>query len=261
MFRLISTLALSLSCMPLLHADYITEVLSDNPIAYYRFEETSGAVAADTSTAGANHDAAHVNTTLGMPSYGQLGKAADFAGSAAVRITDHVDFDLGTGDFAVELWYQTSITTRGDLLTYKGTGGDFGIHSNSQGADIVSAYHGGFLNTAAGSAANTWHHYVISRDAGTSSFYLDGNLLGSAAHANTLDITNDLLIGSNHGGNPATLAIGFTGQIDEVAFYASPLGATRVSAHFAAAIPEPSTMGLLGLGLLLLARRSRRARR
>ena len=36
-------------------------------------------------------------------------------------------FDRGTGDFAVEMWMNADVTSRGDLFTYKGGGSDFGI--------------------------------------------------------------------------------------------------------------------------------------
>ena len=244
--------------VPGVRADYISEVLADDPIAWYRFEESSGLTAFDSSVSGANHDAVYAGTVTPGASGPTLalGNAADFTPQAAVRITDHADFDLGTGDFSLELWFKADVGTRGDLFTYKGTGGDFGLHSSGAGgSNTVQVFHGGFVSDQAGVAVGSWHHFVLSRASGMSSVYVDGALRETVAHGNTLNITNDLLIGSNHTGDPAARAIGFTGQIDEVAFYNTALDVSRVEAHFAAAIPEPSTLSMLGLGLLLVLRR------
>jgi hypothetical protein len=38
-------------------ADYISEVLSDNPVVYYRFEESSGTTTVNAGSLGATHHA------------------------------------------------------------------------------------------------------------------------------------------------------------------------------------------------------------
>ena len=53
----------------------------------------------------------------------------------------------------------------------------------------------------------------------------------------------------------------FDGTLDEVAIYGTVLSSERLQAHFAAAIPEPGALALLGLGLLALSRRGRRGQR
>lgn len=51
----------------------------------------------------------------------------------------------------------------------------------------------------------------------------------------------------------------FDGLVDEVAIYDYDLGENKVLEHFNAAIPEPTTLALLGLGVAtLLGRRRRR---
>jgi len=50
-----------------------------------------------------------------------------------VQVPDHAAFDFGTGPYAIEMWFNpVNAAIRGDLFTYKGAAGDFGIHVASQ---------------------------------------------------------------------------------------------------------------------------------
>lgn len=242
--------------------DYATLVTDgDNPIGYWRFEETDNTQpAADTATGndGANdgtyrtHNSNEV--TLGQSSaVPRLGSAALFGGGSNVRIPHSAAFDLGTGDFAVELWFKTNDNGRGDLFTYKGTGGDLGIHSNSQsdppGYDgSVSIYNSSFVGQV-GAPLGQWHHYVTTREGSTQYSYLDGKLLDSVAAASSLDIGNDLIIGANHLSDALlSPSIPFDGLIDEVAFYGHSLSAERVRSHYLAAVGHSIGVNFVGEG-------------
>jgi hypothetical protein len=246
---------------------YRTAVLADGATAYYEFDTATPA-----DSAGGDNNGTTVGTvTTGVAgANANLGSAYSFAGNGAVRITDAATFDLGTGPVTVELWFSTAAAARGDLLTYKGAGGDFGIHHNSQAVPAgftggVSTYNSGFVTAGpAGGDLSAWHHYVITRDGGGNwSAYTDGVLRSNGTNANSLTIASDLLIGANHAGDPGTLAIPFNGQIDEVAWYPLSLSPAQVQNHYTlatAAVPEPASAAAVVVGgMLLAARRSRRA--
>jgi Concanavalin A-like lectin/glucanases superfamily len=238
---------------------YRSAVLADGAVAYYEFDETAGTTATD-SSGGDNNGTYLGGYILGEPAgRAGLGSAVNFNGSnARVRIPDSATFDLGTGAFSIELWFNSDSNDRGDLFTYKGAGGDFGLHSGSQAANTVSYFHNSFRTNPAALSGDPWHYLVATRDAfGAVTLYLDGSIAQTGTDSDTMNIVNDLLIGANHDGDPGNLETPFNGSIDEVAIYPVALSAGQVSNHFnLASVPEPSAVSLLLCGLApLFARR------
>jgi Ca2+-binding RTX toxin-like protein len=229
---------------------YDTVVMADNPIAYYRFEEASGTTTQDLATGnGAQNGTIVGNVSRVASATPALGQALSFDGSSTrVRITDSPVFDLGTGAATIEFWFQTNQAGRGDFFTYKGGGGDLGVHWQSNGAARLSLYHNGFKvettnNTTDATtndiAKNEWHHVVITRS-GTgvnqTVLYVDGRAVSKGQDDQTWNIANDLLLGSNHSGDPTNAATFFQGQMDEVAFYNTALTEAQVQKHYDAGL-------------------------
>ncbi|MCA9246764.1 MAG: NPCBM/NEW2 domain-containing protein, partial [Planctomycetales bacterium] len=226
---------------------FADQVRNDAAIAFYQFDEAAGATIADSSAAGASHPGTiQGGVNLGVASVNaQLGTAADFVGGN-VRIGDHGDFAIGTGDFAVEMWFNADTTARGDLFTGKGNGNDFGIHSSSQGPASVTQYFNGFNGQANTIAINTWHHLVVTREAGVMRTIIDGVERVSAAEGDNWTFLNDLVIGSNHSGDPANITIPFDGQLDEVAIYDHALTVAQAATHYQRVIAGPLVLGRAG---------------
>ena len=250
---------------------YRNAVLADGATAYYQFDETPSPPGNTVNDAagGDNNGTVVGGVTVGAPSaFPNLNTAFGFNGTdARVRVPDAATFDAGTGPVTVEMWFRANVVARGDLFTYKGTGGDFGIHSNSQNpppagsTGSVSPYLNNFSGGTAGAGANIneWHHLAFTRDAaGAVTTYIDGVQRLTGTDTDTLTIASDLLIGSNHTGNPDTPGIPFNGSIDEVAWYPVALSQAQVQNHINLAVPEPASAGVFAVGgLLLLARRRR----
>jgi hypothetical protein len=99
---------------------------------------------------------------------------------------------------------------------------------------------------------NAWQHVALVKDQGEYSVYLDGQLL----HNEELSPTTD---GPYEFHNPITgsrtIGDGFRGWIDEFRISDEAL---LPSQFLNATIPEPTTLGLLGLGLLSLLIRKRK---
>ena len=150
---------------------FATTVASAAPIAWYRFSEAAGAIATNLGSLGSAANGSY----LGAPTLAQAGpRPPAFGGfesdnnaprlngtTGRVQVPDVSAFDLGTGPFSLALWFNpANASTRGDLFTYKGTGGDFGIHVASAGANTVSVYHNAFIGTGGGVTNNNWSYIV-----------------------------------------------------------------------------------------------------
>ena len=244
---------------------YRSQITSRNPLVYLQMDETSGTTATDSSPA-AGGNGTHPGTygagvTLGTPT--PSGSLATFglntgatnnpvtSTAAPITVAASTAFDnIGTGDFSVELWFNTSnVSSREDLFTYKGTPSDLGVQLSANGAGRLTFYHNGtIVNPATTVTPNVWHLVVATRSAGTDTIYLDGNSLGSAADALTVNTGGGaMLVGSN---NPA---LPVTGTLDEFAFYNTALTPAQVTSDYTSGVPEPTSLGLLlvgGLGLL-----------
>lgn len=246
---------------------YRSAVLADGATAYYQLDEVTADLTA-VDAAGGDNNGTYVGGVgrTATSAYPNLRNAATFDGvDDRVRIPDAATFDLGTGPVTLELWYNSNVDGRGDLFTYKGGGGDFGMHANSQAdpagfTGSVSVFFNGFTASPAGSTNNAWHHVAFTRDAaGATNIYVDGVVRGTGTDTDTLNIANDLLIGSNHGGNPANPSLLFNGAIDEVAWYPVALTQAQIQNHISLAVPEPTLASVVALGgMLLLGRRCRR---
>ena len=210
------------------NATYNSAISADAPIAFWSFDETTGTTAAD--SAGTAQNGIYENATLGQTSaFTNLGTCVLFNGTnTRVRMPFDAAFNLGAGDFSVELWYKTTTTNRGDMFNFKAGAVDFGMFANVSGANTASGWHNGSLQ-AGTAAVNSWHHMVYVRQANVISLYINGTFISSQADAQSMSASTDIIIGANQ------TSAWFLGNIDEVAYYGTALSAARVAAHYAAA--------------------------
>jgi trimeric autotransporter adhesin len=222
---------------------YSETVLKDRPIAYFRFDETAGEAAADAT--GNGHDAVYKgDVTLGEPSaFPGLGAAALFGGKdGRVQVPRHKAFKFEKKDFTIEFWFncKETLSTRGDLFTFKGKGKDFGVFKpvgNTNLIGITRPYRP-FQAQTDPFSIGVWHHAAFVRKSAVDRWYLDGVASGpSVGNEQTIDMDADLLIGVNHYGDPNRLdtKTAWNGLIDEVAIYGAALTDRQIESHFKAA--------------------------
>jgi len=218
---------------------------ASGPLGYWRFNENAGSYAANVGSLGSTQTAqllgAATFSAVGPQSpnfkgFEQTNTAVSLTGSTSqILVPNNGAFAFGSGAYAVEMWfYPTNATTRGDLFTYKGPEGDFGIHLSSQTSGKISVYHNGFVGSAGGTITNnTWYHLVVTRSAtSTVTAYLNGSQIISGTDTQTMSITNSLLFGSNHTGVPTNPAYVFPGRIDEAAIYGREITASEALDHY-----------------------------
>ncbi len=215
------------------------EILADNPVSYWRLNETSGTTATDAM--GANDGTYVSGYTLnqgGATGDGDLAVLFDgSAGAGGVTVANSASLQI-TGDQTMEAWlYPTSFVQRRNPIS-KAYGGEGTITQEISGA--LNYYYGTgggnttpYTNCGSGTALalNVWSHVVVVRSSTTISWYVNGVPTNTCAnpYGAVTASTNALAIGSGYTGWK------YDGRIDEVAIYNTALSAARVQAHYLAA--------------------------
>jgi hypothetical protein len=202
----------------------------------------AGTTITDSNVGGSAHTwtaAGNANTDTAIKKFGTASLLCDGTGDW-VTTPDHADFNLGSGDFTVDCWF--NCTAAGGTERYIA-----GQTDNSASASTISFY---ILRTAANvisavastgpasgitltgttqftDALNTgWHHVALVRSGDVATLYIDGVAEDSDAMVGTvIDSSNDLGVGviGEIGNN------GWTGSIDE---FRISVGIARWTADF-----------------------------
>ncbi|MBI4358171.1 MAG: discoidin domain-containing protein, partial [Candidatus Omnitrophica bacterium] len=150
------------------------------------------------------------------------GASAAFDGTGDyVTVPNSTDFNVGTGDFTVEFWWNTT------HLTPNVTQGLFDIGSYNDGKGISAYFVGNDLQVYLNGGGpayinpytrpiNQWVHFAISRSGGVLRFFADGIQIGSAVPNST-----NIQTASYNATIGKFLTNYFTGYIDEFHFSAS----------------------------------------
>ncbi len=251
-------------------ADYSSEVLSENPLAYYRFAENIAVPAYDFSANDGSLAAAARGRYTGTVTKGAEGA---LSGNGAVTFANPT---LGTGffgavnvphqpefnptpesgaAFTVEFWTRpTTITAsllspvssmsftagRAGWLFYQNAG-TWQMRIGHTGSTTASILDGGTVT------ANQWQHVVgiySGGTAGTMTLYVDGAMVSSGAAATyEANPAAPLSIGSTSAPNRT-----FDGSVDEVAYYPAALSDAQITAHFTARSSNPNGYAALVTG-------------
>lgn len=240
-------------------ADYATEVLAQQPLAYWRFNENVSTAEYDTATnlgslgpAGNGRyydtvvrsvegaiagDAAvgFSNPTLGTSYFGAMGVPND--------ATLNPD-----GPFTVEFWAKPSNNTAallspvnsmsfttgrlGYLFYQNAASWQFRVGVGS--STTASLINGGVV------VSNQWQHVVgvfnpTTLPAGTMTLYVDGVQVATGVGNYEPNTNASFFVGSTASPNRT-----FDGAVDEVAFYDVALSASKIAAHFTARTANPA---------------------
>lgn len=221
---------------------YPEEVLADQPIGYWRFEDVPGSTIAKATVGGIN---AKLAGDVAFDAEGAVGQGLHFT-SGELQLGDNFDI-LGTMPFAAEFWAKPVVTAAYENVLYKrsSSNGGGGEHFNGYAVffynDKSDGGYGPFLQSEVNWStdnrqcqtkypANGYLHVVVTYDlANGIALYVNGASSGNCYNGNgggPIDTTAALSIGQN-----------FTGWLDEVALYDHTLTEERVLAHLAAGKP------------------------
>ncbi|MDB6078674.1 MAG: hypothetical protein JWO82_2421 [Akkermansiaceae bacterium] len=227
---------------------------------WWKFDETSGAVAADSSGNGMN-----MTMRTPLPGWvpGLLGGALNFTGepTQAVYVSDRPQLNFPNG-LTMACWMNADDWAMGHVPLYLSSGGTVYWFRAQNG--ILNFRVGSGLATAPLPPPHQWFHLALTYDGATMAIYLDGQLAGSAAYAMTpFSTTGYLYVGSSALGSYEASIPGyhFFGRMDDLRVYGKALSAAqiasiggRASTLQIAAGPEIAQKGTGKSGSLILTR-------
>jgi hypothetical protein len=253
---------------------YPLTVLTDNPSAYWRLDETNGTIANDLL---GGHDCFFTNVLLNVAGYSPAD--ADTAAAFGIFSSSNSyagELDLsGNGiaklnfaqppgsnaEFTVEAWVKGGAQTvnAGIIVKGNGNGGEqFNLDTGSSAGSTQHGFRfsihdaGGTNYNAASTAApdGSWHHLVgvCDQPQGVLRLYIDG--LDNVDNTNLPTVAGILATTNGAAPGSARVSIGakttgagatgfanqFVGTIDEVALYRYALSASQVQAHYEAGL-------------------------
>ena len=140
-----------------------------------------------------------------------------------LTIASNTDFNLGSGNFTVSLWYYpTGLTGNHGILGFGDTNDDrisIGTYADNRW-DVITKFGGGttyeVYPTSPTVVLNTWQQVVFTRSGNKFTVYIDGSEIGNYTAA--ISVTNGLPVypGYAHAGGAGTYA---QGNIDELAIW------------------------------------------
>jgi len=229
--KILAVVGLLVLCGSALAAD------GNEPIAHWKFDETSGTTAYDSS--GNGND----GILIGEPKWigGIIDGALSFDG-----VNDYVSCGTGpaitgTGPFAVSAWVKTDASKGQAVLTQRSessANGSYGLCVLADGRVQSHTYNGGYgvlFKSDVTVNDGLWHHIAVVRTNSTDGeIYVDGSLSGSdSGPARSLNNVPVWI-----GGPGFTVPVKFNGLIDDVRIYDRALSAEEVQQLYQEGLPE-----------------------
>lgn len=215
---------------------YGARVFNDSPDMYWRLNESSGTVAADSGLTRINGTySGGVETGRDGAIDGTTNKAAAFDGSSGL-VASSGRFSNPTV-YSLELWFKSTTDRGGKLIGFgssdTGTSSNYDRHVYLQDdGKLVFGVWTGSANTITTPGAYTdglWHHVVATQSSSGMMLFVDGQLTGTTDQTQAQAYDGYWRVGGDTtwGSSSAYVAA----EIDEVAVYSTALSAETVAAH------------------------------
>ncbi|MCA1992471.1 MAG: filamentous hemagglutinin N-terminal domain-containing protein [Coleofasciculus sp. S288] len=229
------------------NTSYNAAVQADNPISYWRFDETSGSTALDVS---GNHFNGTYQGGVTLRQAGVSGTAAEFDGINGVvdigRIASRSGLDLQRRSLTLEAWIKPNTSPPREQVY-------LGLHSNVQSNQSLhlrvyedGSTRFGYLHDDLDTLPDTvtfgdnWYHIVVRYDQAldTSTVFVNGNPVSSSSQGPFTGSAPSGAIGNWRNVNdpafndPSFFNQPFNGLIDEVALYDTALSLESIAAHY-----------------------------
>lgn len=226
--------------------NYVDAVRANGPAKYWRFGETGGTTAGDTSgrgSAGTYNGSLNLNVAGTVPSnraihLGSTGQVtSNFGGGPAANVYTVETWIRTTTKTGGRIWgmgnRQTGTSTSQDRMLYMANNGQllFGVwNSAARVAEVArsdKSYNDGY-----------WHHVVATQDASGLKLYVDGEIVPNLNPTTTGAAYNGWwrvgVDGPLNGWPFKPTSNGFNGDVDEFAIYTNPQPASTTRSHISA---------------------------
>lgn len=185
---------------------------------YWKFDETSGTIAIDSS--GSGNNATLVNGASWTT--GQIGGAVNLDGwNDYVNCGNAQSLDI-TGDISIAFWLRAdNFSNEPDLITKGGYTQAYSVWAISDG-HIRFAINNDRLTSNTALSTSQWYHIAATRSGNSRKIYINGQLNASDTYAPAIGTTaSNLIISST--------SYPFNGRIDDVRIYDHALSAAEVA--------------------------------
>lgn len=213
--------------------------------AHWTFDEGTGTTARDSSGYG---NTAPLSGGVAWTT-GRYGKALTFSSGSSFNVANSPSLGV-TGTITMSGWFYLTSCSGNNIPIWKNNHYTFTFTNNTGACRISyadsSLWSYGTFGYFGDVSLNTWHHVVITKDAGyLVSIYVDGQLInaqtfGSAITANTSVLT----IGGTVASDTTNV---FKGKMDDVRIMRRALSATEVAAMYRQGKTAVKTVARTGL--------------
>jgi hypothetical protein len=211
---------------------FATPIPQTNPVVWYKFDETSGSVATDSSGNGKNGA-----VTGGTWVAGKIANAVNLSGS-----TQYVSAPGGIvstlNDFSIATWVKVTTNSTWARIF------DFGANSNTYmflaptaGSAIrfaITTSGNGAeqqINGASALSTGAWHHVAVTHSGNTGTLYVDGAVVGTntgmTLSPSSMGSTANNYIGKSQFADPY-----LNGQVDDFRIYNRALSGSEVQSLY-----------------------------
>ena len=212
--------------------------VTSNLVGHWTFDEGSGASAADSSAnsnTGTLADGAGWDT--GVVGSGSLDVSGNFD---RVEVANDLSLDLGSGDFSISFWVNSSHSGSQGRIIGDGDGVNDGviIYADSIGQISAEVRSGGSFTSVnyGGVLDGSWHHVVFRRLGNSFDLFVDGSsAIGNGMALGSIDNSNTLMIGAS-----SAASNDFDGLLDDIRIYDRALAGGDITELYNMANSDPT---------------------